>query len=79
MPTAEAARRTDAPGMAAAATRKGTRDEFTTYIGTLLVHLQAHYAADKWDLLMYVVSYVLVIIALFATGLFADPPPSLPL
>lgn len=76
MPTAEAARRRDASGTAAAATRKGTRDEFTAYIGNVLVHLQTHYAADRWDILMYVVTYVLVI-ALFASGLFADPPPSL--
>lgn len=69
MPTADVARRRDAPGGAVADHRDSSHDEFTAYIGTLLRHLEAHYAADKWDLLMYVVTYVLVFL-LFATGLF---------
>lgn len=69
MPTADVARRRDAPGGAVAEQRNASRDEFTAYIGTLLRYLEAHYAADKRDRLMYVASYVLVFL-LFATGLF---------
>lgn len=64
MPTAEVARRRDAPGTAVAATRKAPHDELTAYIGTLLRYLETHYAADEWDVLMYVVTYVLVLVLL---------------
>ncbi|BAU48849.1 hypothetical protein SVA_2299 [Sulfurifustis variabilis] len=69
MPTAAVARRKDAAGVAVAQDRKAYRDGFTQYIGTVLRHLEAHYAADKWDVLMYVVTYVLVFL-LFATDIF---------
>ena len=40
------------------------RDELVAYVGTVLRHLEAHYAADRWDLLMYLTTYLLVLILL---------------
>jgi hypothetical protein len=46
-----------------------SRDQFIEYIGTVLRHLEARYAGDKWDASMFVITDVLLVL-LFATGLF---------